>query len=506
MIRVKQIDAGELQAFITGVLGGGSFANALTGYINGSGYFGPYIVYSSGGAQTIYGQKDFASAPGIPYSGESGQAISKKYVDDKFISETGNLYATIDPLFVKTSGDSYISGNTVFYSSPTVPYSGGTGQVVARKYVDDAITLISPTGVVNVYGNQTISGDKTFVNTVIVPTPSAGTHAANKTYVDTAAATSVNNVVRTSGNQSVTGTKTFISSPIVPVATSPNQAVQKAQLDALGVSMGSVSGFAGVLTLNGTSGASGHVYLEGAGTVSLIQCGDVFKISGFSDISGLIVDYIFASVPVQTSTYAQTVNFPSVMGGIPKILTTLEVAAIASPQAVSILPSNITTSGFTANFSAQITSTGYTLSYYATTGSGVYRNFATLNMTENITQIITTGGAVTILDYFFANSNLATGLSIQERTLAHGITFTGYSVGVTSAPTGQPMSGYFYQRAQDNTKYQFAGFTLSSGQVFSASGGFSTILTGLHRIGVDLTSVSTGANGLCVSLFGNIIV
>ncbi len=82
---------------------------------------------------------------------------------------------------------------------------------------------------VNNTGNETISGAKTFTGSVVVNTPTAGSQAANKSYVDAAAAAAVGTtysagsglnlsgttfsvdgtVLRTSGNQSISGVKTF---------------------------------------------------------------------------------------------------------------------------------------------------------------------------------------------------------------------------------------------------------------------------------------------------------
>ena len=48
------------------------------------------------------------------------------------------------------------------------------------------LAIAGPGAFATLTGNQTISGNKTFTGTVIVPTPSSNTHAATKAYVDTA--------------------------------------------------------------------------------------------------------------------------------------------------------------------------------------------------------------------------------------------------------------------------------------------------------------------------------
>lgn len=80
---------------------------------------------------------------------------------------------------------------------------------------------------VELTGNQTIAGVKTFSSSPIVPTPTAGTQAVNKDYVD---ALDSGNVKLTS-NQTIAGVKTFTSSPIVPTPTTGTQAVNKNYVD-----------------------------------------------------------------------------------------------------------------------------------------------------------------------------------------------------------------------------------------------------------------------------------
>lgn len=84
------------------------------------------------------------------------------------------------------------------------------------------------TGVVNLTGNQTIGGVKTFSSPPIsAKNPTANNQVANKAYVDTVG----NTAVKLTGNQTIAGTKTFSSPVVVPDATATTHAVNLAQLN-----------------------------------------------------------------------------------------------------------------------------------------------------------------------------------------------------------------------------------------------------------------------------------
>lgn len=84
------------------------------------------------------------------------------------------------------------------------------------------------TGVVNLTGNQTIAGVKTFSSPPISATnPTANNQVANKAYVDTVG----NTAVKLTGNQTIAGVKTFSSPVVVPNATANTHAVNLSQLN-----------------------------------------------------------------------------------------------------------------------------------------------------------------------------------------------------------------------------------------------------------------------------------
>lgn len=101
--------------------------------------------------------------------------------------------------------------------------------------------------VVNLNGNQTINGVKTFRSPVVVPNATATTHAVNLAQLNTKAnqattynKSEVNNLVNAkananatvnlTGNQTINGVKTFTSPVIVSNATADNHAVNLFQI------------------------------------------------------------------------------------------------------------------------------------------------------------------------------------------------------------------------------------------------------------------------------------
>lgn len=88
---------------------------------------------------------------------------------------------------------------------------------------------------VDIGGMQTITGVKTFNSSPAVPTPAAGGHAVNKSYVDT-------NTVSVAGSQTITGSKTFNTPPAVPTPTAAGHAASKSYVDAGNWTKTAVSG------------------------------------------------------------------------------------------------------------------------------------------------------------------------------------------------------------------------------------------------------------------------
>lgn len=171
-IYTKQIDEASLTAFVTGAAGA-SFSGQLTSYVGANGYFGPNLVYTTGGSQIISGTKIFDNSPIVPYSGGTGAAPSRLYVDNQIIVSQVNLSGQISGISgilsqqfssIKVTGSNTISngnfsgigGTQVIKSGNFILISGGAG--------GGSSTAIG--NFVHLTGNESISGTKTFVDSV----------------------------------------------------------------------------------------------------------------------------------------------------------------------------------------------------------------------------------------------------------------------------------------------------------------------------------------------------
>lgn len=137
----------------------------------------------------------------------------------------GNLYA-LPPeeggLFIDRA-----QFNQIMYDTTSAVISNQTSINTLNGKVADLESGVS-TGVVNLTGNQTIAGVKTFSSPPVSATnPTANNQVANKAYVDTVG----NTAVKLTGNQTIAGTKTFSSPVVVPNATADTHAVNLAQLN-----------------------------------------------------------------------------------------------------------------------------------------------------------------------------------------------------------------------------------------------------------------------------------
>lgn len=139
-----------------------------------------------------------------------------------------------------TSGGSNISPN----STGTTISSKNMGFVYCanKNHTITEFATGGSTGDDNVKltGSQTVAGVKTFSDSPIVPTPTSGNQASNKTYVDAEVSTKANTSavntldaqnVKITGAQNISGVKTFSQSPIVPAPTSDTQAATKKYVD-----------------------------------------------------------------------------------------------------------------------------------------------------------------------------------------------------------------------------------------------------------------------------------
>lgn len=478
LISVSQINNVQLALAIQQSSSGAAFSGNFVSFVSATGYIGPVAVWTTGGAQSISGAKTFNNPVSVPYTGTTGQTVARLYVDIQDASVSGGLTGQIMSLVGGLSGVL-------------------TGQYATLTYVNSLSGIIasgagggggSASGAVMLTGNQLITGIKTFVSSPQV-LDVYNTAPGSPYYSDAVSIYTLNSVsgvivaqipvvgipqdvVFTSGNQTISGVKTFTGNILIAAPTLPSGAVNLSYL--LGVS--------GVLAGSAGAGAPNAVF----------QTGD-------QNISG---QKIFTGSPL--------VAFPSLPSGATNILYV---------------------SGVSGALAALIAGGGGATNYYYITGTGVVNasSFAsgnvvnTFSITSGTTNVINSGSAINTfnisggttnfnitgvtgnyvnMSFFFDSTTLVTGLNNIEGFISRNIFFTGYAVGAYTSGTQGNFSGSFYQRTTNNTKVTFQNFFLTSGMYFTGVGGLLQTLSGMNRIGVDIYSIGTGLTGLSLGVFG----
>lgn len=146
------------------------------------------VVVKLTGAQTIAGVKTFSSTPVVA---DASWTIAKTNglqaaLDGKALS--GHIHALADVTGLVAA----LAGKEATLAAGTIGqyYRGDkTWQTLDKAAV--GLPNVANAAQVELTGNQTISGTKTFSSAVIVGTPTANNHAATKLYIDTA----INNLV-----------------------------------------------------------------------------------------------------------------------------------------------------------------------------------------------------------------------------------------------------------------------------------------------------------------------
>src|SRR6266404_2127229 len=113
LIKPKQLDQPLFVDFIKQTTSG-DISSAIVSYA-ATGYQGSNVVYASGGAQTVLGQKTFDLPLGVPYSGSNSQTISKLYVSDQVTTLQTKINANALNL-LHTSGNESAQGIKTFDS------------------------------------------------------------------------------------------------------------------------------------------------------------------------------------------------------------------------------------------------------------------------------------------------------------------------------------------------------------------------------------------------------
>jgi collagen type VII alpha len=259
LIKPKQLDP-SIVDFVKGITSG-DIGSSIGAYVI-TGWQGPNVLSTTGGIQTVDGQKTFILPINVPYSGNNNQTVSKLYIIDQLAAVQGQIL-----------------------------------QVV-------------PSGLLHVTGNEAAQGIKTFDSIVINQgITGASSHFTTSNIITTALVPNVNlasspdshsavnlsfyygqTPVFTTGFQSISDYKEFLNAPsLLNIATGQTQAIRLSQLvdsgnwlqtqiNALVKASGTqISGFGGVLSFNGQSGS---IFALGRGTTTVFQQGNITFISG----------------------------------------------------------------------------------------------------------------------------------------------------------------------------------------------------------------------------------
>lgn len=218
--------------------------NTLTGSINTKANANATVNLT--GNQTIAGNKTLSGTTTLAATVINGATQLKGAV-----TATGAITSSGNVTF-NTGQVTFNNKAPISSVAPTV-----ANHLATKAYVDGINTTLTGSintkananATVNLTGNQTVAGIKTFSSPIVVPNATDNTHAVNlaqlntkanqattytKTEVDTRvnAKANANATVNLTGNQTIAGVKTFSAVPVVATQpTNANQVANKAYVD-----------------------------------------------------------------------------------------------------------------------------------------------------------------------------------------------------------------------------------------------------------------------------------
>lgn len=458
--------------------------------------------------------------------------------------------------FAHITGNEIITGSKVFNINPTVLYTGSTGQVVSKLYVDNQDIVLQNNINVNTTGLQNVAHltgrGETFIDEkrfekiifnsgratglIEVPYPSGPSGAINLEYLANYVANINSYILYSSGDQNISGNKAFFGATVfLPTATDPSGGIPLQQLSNTGNNLISrltttgvilqnqidnltdlamltgVSGFGGVLSFNTQSG---NIFSQGRGSVTTTQVGNIFNVSGHTlqAYTGAFLGF----TNLLSGVDRQFINYGKIYENIPYVFAQLE--SPSGNLSVNYYVSGRTNNGFNLIFSNTLTTSGYGLSYFGWTGSGAVVN--TVQGPQGLQgrngYNMATGDNVNINFYF---DYIYTGLNLVENFICKDFTITGYAIGAVNSGRGpghlnsgasglqyfRPLTGEIYQRDTLNNKSTLFGFSFNSGQIYSGSGFDSSSylsFVGSNRLGVDIFSGLSGISNVTIGVFG----
>ena len=218
--------------------------NTLTRSINTKANSNAVVALT--GNQTIAGNKTLSGATTLAATVINGATQLKGAVTATgAITSSGNVTFNTGQVTFNNKAPISSVAPTVANHLATKAYIDGINTTLTRSIN----TKANANATVNLTGNQTIAGIKTFSSPIVVPNATANTHAVNLAQLNTKAnqattytKTEVNNLVNAkananatvnlTGNQTIAGVKTFSAVPVVASQpTNANQVANKAYVD-----------------------------------------------------------------------------------------------------------------------------------------------------------------------------------------------------------------------------------------------------------------------------------
>lgn len=497
--------SGVLQSAISNV----SVANAVT----------------LGGTQTISGDKTFTISPTVPYPTATGDAVNKAYVDS--LPVTG---------VVHTTGTETIDGVKTFVQSPVVPLATTYNQAAQKQQVDAlAVSLSIGTGYGNFAGVSSIAGTTGIASGRVYMQSAGGVEilvcsdtitisgiTPSTTQFYSARVPLVSGITGLSfifptGNP-FTATPTVVPALEVSGANGSFFNYYLYNVTTGGFNMAFQTGIPGsgyVLNVNATpvSGGSGFMGIQGIAGLP----GASFNYRGFWGAGNTYANRDWVYYQPNSASYAclnthisTSFNAPA---GTGSSFWGIMSSGVPGPTGYWVYRGNYDTGAVYAN-TQSVSLSGST---YGFTGTSI-TNVSPSSLTGGWTIVakagdlgyfinsgIITGNFVTVS--FFLDP-VSTGLSLGEAFVSSNFQYTGYALGCVTSGR-QPDQGNFILTGSiyvrdfaTNTKTPLQIFTLNTGVYNKFSGNFAYTITGMDRIGFDLTSTLSGITKLSVGLFG----
>lgn len=479
MANQNLIDKSQLNQNVWGMTSGivsGSLPLYLNAYLSTGGSLNSNFL-DNFSTQSISGQKNFLVSPNVPYSGGTGSAVSFLYLSNQLGIINSGLNPLLNNSFLLSTGSQVNFSNIVNSGNFSTSFLFPTNSASYNVNLNSSFLLDSSSVVSIDWNNRNLQGNWNL---------NGGT------------------LLSAQGNQIISGVNTFAGEIVVPNGINTGNAVNFGQLQFYLGSLPSNSGFAGISSINGATGA---IFTQGRGTVTAYQVGNILSISGAQINTGILSAVIQSQViNLSSGINIQRVNFPSIYAKHPIVFCQLFNSGL-DPQ-VSETLSGVDLSGFYTSFSTNLPSNNYILHYLALDASGALN---TLQGQQGLLgpYLQPEGSWITGTTYSFLNfvtvpngASFACINSHLSTTGTNPLTSTGYWTLLASGagPAGQNAYPFTYQGAWNMwTAYNSGNSVYYNGSSYGTTTGTSI---GQAPTGNPWFLIAAGASGIGINFEG----